>query len=58
MSMVTKKRQKAQRKFINGIHDEEMMTEIIRELVAIKKLSTSHVSRCYMLGKKSRRTKT
>ena len=43
MSVVTKKIQKAQIAFMNYKIDEEMMTEVIRELNAIKE--TNKVTR-------------
>ena len=50
------KDRKLKEQFIDGINDNDMMTEIIRELTAIKKTNEIPVTK-YSMGQKGRGTK-
>ena len=49
MSVAVTKRTEEQ--FINGISDDEMMTEIIRQFAVIKEIEKSQVSKYYAVQK-------
>ena len=58
MSVKTERGMRLKEQFINGINDDDMMTEIIKEVTVIKKDQQNNRWTGVELGKKSRNEKS